>query len=104
MTISVKYIRSKLPLKNIPRIIVEPTYKAINKLMEALYENSATIPTALRRRRNGHIGLLTDAAVYANVATTAFAWPTDTAPLHNIGQATQQRHNPKKMKSKRRAG
>ena len=48
--------------------------------MEALYENSATIPTALRRRRNGHIDLLTDAAVYANVATTAFAWPTDPAP------------------------
>ena len=57
---SVEDIREKFPIKNIPKIIGEPTYKAINKLREALYANAATIPMMLRGRRNGHIGLLMD--------------------------------------------
>ena len=41
-------IREKFPIKNIPNIIGEPTYKAINKLRGGLYVNAAVIPTTLR--------------------------------------------------------
>ena len=41
-------IREKFPIKTIPKIIGEPTYKATNKLMEGLYANTAAILTALR--------------------------------------------------------
>ena len=48
MTTLVEDIREKLPIKTIPNIIGEPTYKAINELREALYANGSAIPTALR--------------------------------------------------------
>ena len=48
MTISVEDVRAKFPIKNIPNIIGEPIYKAINGLREALYANAAATPTALR--------------------------------------------------------
>ena len=44
---SVEDIMEKFPFKTIPTIIDEPTYKAINELREAMYENSAAIPTTL---------------------------------------------------------
>ena len=47
MTIPVEDIRAKFPIKTIPKIIGEPTYKATNNLREALYANTAAIPTAL---------------------------------------------------------
>ena len=43
----VEDVRAKFPIKNIPNVIVEPTYKAINELREALCENTAAIPTTL---------------------------------------------------------
>ena len=45
----VKDIRSKLPIKTIPKIIGELTHKAINELRWALYANAAAIPPTLRR-------------------------------------------------------
>ena len=47
----VEDLRAKFPIKNIPNVIVEPTYKAINELREALYLNVAAIPTTLERGR-----------------------------------------------------
>ena len=47
MTMSVEDVRAKFPIKNIPYIIGEPTYKAIYELREALYANATTIPTTL---------------------------------------------------------
>ena len=81
----VKDIRAKLPIKMILGIIGNPTYKAINKLREALYANAAAIPKNLRGGRYVHIGLLMDTAVYANVATTAYARPTDPGPYAQHG-------------------
>ena len=43
----VKDIRETFPIKTIPNIIGEPTYKAINELREALYANAAAIHTML---------------------------------------------------------
>ena len=36
MAISVKNVRAKLPIKNTPNIISEPTYKDIDEWREAL--------------------------------------------------------------------
>ena len=44
---SVEDIREKSPIKNILAMIGEPTYKAINKVQEALYANAAVILTTL---------------------------------------------------------
>ena len=48
MTILVEYIRAKFPIKTIPKIIGDPTYKAINNQREALYANASAIPTTFR--------------------------------------------------------
>ena len=82
---SVEDIRAKFPIKNILRIIGDPTYKAINKLREDMYANAAAIPKNLGGGRYFHIGLLMDTAVYANVATTAYARPTDPGPYAQHG-------------------
>ena len=71
------YGRAKFPIKTILGIIGERTYKANNKLREALYANAAAIPMTLGGGRNGHISLLTDVAVYSNVDTTAYARSTE---------------------------
>ena len=47
MTVSVEDVRANLPIKTIPNIIGETSYKAINEIREALYGNAAAIPTAL---------------------------------------------------------
>ena len=63
--------------KIILMIIGEPAYKDINKLWEVMYANASAISTKIRGRRNGHIGLLMGVSVYSNVATTAYARPTE---------------------------
>ena len=80
MAMLLEYVRGKSPIKTIPNIIVEQTYKAINELREALYMNAADNPMMLRGGRNGHIGLLMDAAVYVNVAYTAYKRPAEPGP------------------------
>ena len=89
MTILVKDIREKFPIKNTPKIIGDPTYKSMNEMREVLYANAASIPTTLGRPQNGHIGLLIDTSVYANVATTAYTRPTEPGPYaqHNPGDS-----------------
>ena len=103
--VSVDDIRDKFPNKKILRIIGDPTYKAINELREAIYSNAAVIPKPLEGA-----GVL---------ATLAYSWtqqfmltllqqPTQgqrtQAHMHNMGQATQQRHEPTQMQSTRRGG
>ena len=39
MEILVKDVRAKVPIATIPNIIGDPTYRAINELIEALYAN-----------------------------------------------------------------
>ena len=82
----------------IGRIISDPNYKAIKKLREALYENAATIPMMLRGRRNGHIGLLMDTEVYANVATTAYARPAEPGPYAQHGPGNSAAAQPEANK------
>ena len=74
---SVKDISEKSPIQTIPRIIGETTYKAIKVTREAMYANTAAITTVLEGGKNGHIGLLMDAAVYGNIAATAYVRPME---------------------------
>ena len=55
--------------------------------MEALYANTAAIPTSFGGGGgcNGHIGLLMDAAVYEDMATTRYTRPIYTVPYVQHG-------------------
>ena len=76
MTMSVEYIGEKLPIKNIPTIIGDPTYQAINELREALYANAGAIPMKLGGGHNGYVGLIMGTAVYENILGTTYTIPT----------------------------
>ena len=41
---SVEDVRAKLPIKTIPNLIFQTSYKAINEMREALYGNASAIP------------------------------------------------------------
>ena len=81
----VEDIKAKFPIKNILRIVGDPTYKTINELREAMYANAAAIPTTIGGGYNGHIGLPMDAEVYANVATTSYTKPAEPGPYAQHG-------------------
>ena len=72
MVILLEDVREKLPIKTIPNVIGDPTYKAINELREALYVNAATRPTTLGEGEMATSGSIMDAAVYANLYKTAY--------------------------------
>ena len=80
MTISVKDVRANLPIKTIPKSIVEPTYQSINELREALYENLAAIPEMLGGGCNRHVGLILYVHVYDNLLCTPCIIPSEPVP------------------------
>ena len=61
MKMLVEDIREKFLIKTIPNIIGEPSYKAINDLRGALYENASAIPKTLGGGRG-------------KMATLAYSW------------------------------
>ena len=95
MTMWVKDIREKLPIKTTPSIIGEPTYTAINEVQEALYKNVAATPKTLGGRHNGHIGIIMGTAVYDNVSTTAYTRPMELGPYtqHGLGESEAPQAN-----------
>ena len=57
----------------------------MNKLLEVLYANADAIPKTIGGGHNVHIGLLVDKAVYSNIATAAYARPTQPGPYAQHG-------------------
>ena len=51
-------IVEKFWIKTLPHIDREPLYESINKIMQLLYVNAATLPTKADRGTHGHIGLI----------------------------------------------
>ena len=49
---------AKFSIKTLPHIDREPLYESINKIMQLLYVNAATLPTKADRGTHGHIGLI----------------------------------------------
>ena len=100
----VKYIREKSPIKTTLKIIGDPTYKAIKKLREAMYSNAAAISTTIGGGRNGHIGLIMDTSVYANITAFAYVRPADPGPYAQHGFSdTVAAHVRSQPERKRRA-
>ena len=92
----VEDVRSKFPIKTIPNIIGDTIYKAINKLRDSLYVNTATVPMMLGGWGGGdHIVILMDASVYENVSTTRYTRLTNPVPYaqHGPGDTAAARAN-----------
>ena len=65
---SVDDIVSKFPVKVLPIIQGEPSYKTINELIQLLYSNAASLPSPLGGGKHGHIGLLMKPTLYDTLA------------------------------------
>ena len=49
---------AKLPVKVPPKIIVEPQYGTINKMVQELYGNAVMPPTTLGKGQHRYIGII----------------------------------------------
>ena len=78
---TVEEIISKFTVKHPPNHDGEPTYKIINKWMQLVYANAATLPTTLGGGRHGHLGMIIQPTLYATVSSVAYNTPTDPGPL-----------------------
>jgi hypothetical protein len=58
MMLFVDDIVPKFPIKTIPNIEGEPNYDAICQMVQALYDNAASLATPLGGGMHAHIGLL----------------------------------------------
>ena len=72
---------SKFTAKHLPKHDGEPMCEIINKLMQLLYANAATLPTTLGGGRHGHIGIIMQPTLYTTLSTVAYNTPTDPGPL-----------------------
>lgn len=77
-------IVAKFPNKVLEAVIGEPTYETINRLVQILYGNAATLPTKLGGGRHGHIGLIMKATLYATLSNTAWVDPPNPGPTATI--------------------
>ena len=73
-TQSVDNIVSKFPIKSLPRI-GEPTFESINKMIQILYANAATLPTTMGGGPHGHIGLIMKSALYSTLSQIPYEIP-----------------------------
>ena len=72
---TIKEIISKFTVKELTRIDGDPNYAAINKLIQRLYGNAATLLTTLGVGRHGHARLITKNTIYATLSQTAWVTP-----------------------------
>ena len=79
--LSVDDILSKFPTQKVPEIFGEPTYDSITNIKSELFSNAAVIQTTLGGGQHGHIGLIMQPALYANLSATPFIIPQDPGPL-----------------------
>ena len=73
---SVKDVRTKLPIKKILTVIDEPTFLALKEMREALSVNEAAIPITQGGGLNGNLGLIMDTEFYNNLSGTPYTVPT----------------------------
>ena len=93
MVLSVDNVVSKFPIKTIPTIDGEPDYNTINKIMQLLYGNAASLPTTLGGGQHGHIGIIMTPQLYTTLAATPYESPPDPGitPIHAIGASAEIR-------------
>jgi hypothetical protein len=81
MTLTVDDIIVKFPTKRLPIIDGEPDYASISKMVQLLYSNAATLATTLGGGRNGHIGIIMPAELYATLSNVPYHGPPDPGPV-----------------------
>ena len=81
MVLSVDDIVSKFPIKTLPIITSEPNYESINKMVQTLYGNAASLSTTLGGGQHGHIGLIMTPTLYATLTETPYNEPNDPGVL-----------------------
>ena len=87
MVLSVDDVVSKFPMKKMPKIDGEPDYGNINKMMQLLYGNAASLPTTLGGGQHGNIGIIMTPQLYTTLENTPYKSPPDPGitPTHAIG-------------------
>lgn len=78
--LSIENIVGKFPVKTLPVIQGEPDYASINDMIEALYANSASLPTTLGGGAHGHIGLVMSPILYTTISAIPYVSPADPGP------------------------
>jgi hypothetical protein len=81
MALTVDDIIAKFPNKRLPIIDGEPDYASISTMVQLLYGNAATLKTTLGGGRNGHIGIIMPAELYATLSVTPYNSPPDPGPI-----------------------
>jgi hypothetical protein len=81
MMLTVDDIIAKFPTKRLPVIDGEPDYASISKMIQLVYSNAATLATSLGGGRNGHIGIIMPAALYATLSNIPYHGPPDPGPV-----------------------
>ena len=76
-------IVTEFRVKVLPPIIRELEYEKINKIVQCLYGNIATLPTTLGRGRHGHIRLIINLTLYATITQTLYAAPAEPSTVPN---------------------
>jgi hypothetical protein len=81
MALTVDDIITKFLTKRLPIINGEPDYATISTMVQLLYGNAATLTTTLGGGRNGHIGIIMPAELYATLSATPYQGPPDPGPI-----------------------
>jgi hypothetical protein len=81
MTLTVDDIIAKFPTKRLPIIDGEPDYASISTMVQLLCSNAATLMTTLGGGRNGHIGIIMPAELYATLSDRPYLRPSDPGPI-----------------------
>jgi hypothetical protein len=86
MMLTVDDIITKISTKRLPVIDGEPDYASISIMVQLLYSNAATLATTLGGGRNGHIGIIMPAALYATLSDIPYTGPPDpgAVPTHAV--------------------
>ena len=95
MVLSVDDVVDKLPMKKMPKIYRDPDYGNINRMMQLLYGNAASLPTTLGGGQHGHIDIIMTPQLYTTLANTPYKSPNDPriTPTHATGVSAAIRQN-----------
>jgi hypothetical protein len=81
MALTIDDIIAKFPNKHLPVIDGEPDYSSISTMVQLLYGNAATVTTTMGGGRNGHIGIIMPAPLYATLSDIPYVAPPNPGPV-----------------------
>ena len=66
---TINEVVAKFFIKILPKISGDPDYESLNEIIQALYFNTATLPTTLSGVKQGRVVLILKYVLYAKLAT-----------------------------------